>query len=81
MPLYLWLDKKTGKTVEVMRSFAEYEKPPMEEESPGTAEAEWERQIEGGQSVVKGQGWGSGKGYWVLLVGLISSALSAIERI
>ncbi len=64
MPLYLWLDKKTGKTVEIMRSFAEYEKPPTEEESPGTAEAEWERQIEGGQSVVKGQGWGSGKGYW-----------------
>lgn len=63
MPLYLWLDKKTGRTVEVMRSFAEYEKPPTEEEAPDMADADWERQIEGGQSVVKGQGWG-GKGTW-----------------
>ena len=67
--MYLWLDKRTGKTVEVMRSFAEYEKPPTEEEAPGMSDAEWERQIEGGQAVVKGQGWGSGKGNWAIILG------------
>jgi len=33
------------------------------------SDAEWERQIEGGQAVVKGQGWGSGKGNWAIILG------------
>lgn len=64
MPFYRWVDKKTGKEVEVLRIFADYEKPPTKEEAPDIEDPEWERQVSGGQSVVKGHGWGNGKGYW-----------------
>lgn len=64
MPFYRWIDKKTGKEVEVLRIFADYENPPTEEEAPDIKEPEWERQVSGGQSVVKSWNWGAGKGNW-----------------
>lgn len=64
MPIYRWEDKKTGKKVEVLRSFKEYDVPPTKEEAPDVEDPEWERKIGGGQKVNKGNNWGPGKGYW-----------------
>lgn len=69
MPLYAWLDKKTEKKVEVLRSFVDYEIPPAREEAGDMSneefrDADWERQIYGTQRVIKGDSWGPGKGYW-----------------
>lgn len=64
MPMYTWQDKKTEKRVDVIRSFADYELPPTEEEAPGFQDPEWVRVIGESISVTKGNGWGSGKGYW-----------------
>ena len=45
-PIYLWEDKKTKKQVQVIRSVAEIETPPTEEESGIASEAaEWTRQM------------------------------------
>lgn len=68
MPLYCWEDKKTGKQVEIMRSFDEYRDLPLREEAKELtdeefAAAEWTK-ILGTPNVVKGRGWGGGKGYW-----------------
>jgi predicted nucleic acid-binding Zn ribbon protein len=68
MPMYLYEDKVTGKQVEVLRSFDEYEKLPDAEEakelSPEEfANAQWVRLV-GASTVVKGRGWGLGKGFW-----------------
>lgn len=64
MPFYCWVDKKSGKEVEVLRPFAEYDTPPTAEEAPDVEDPQWERQIQGGQSVVKSWNWGNGKGNW-----------------
>lgn len=67
MPIYTWLDKKSGTTVEIIRSFKDYENPPEGDELPAELqgkECDWERQIGDNQSVVKGNGWGAGKGSW-----------------
>ncbi len=66
MPLYEWLDEVSGTKVEVLRSFADYEVPPQAEEMPEdirAAEHKWVRQIGKSIRVVKGAGWGPGKGY------------------
>lgn len=64
MPMYTWTDKKSGKEVTVIRTFAEYENPPTQEEAPDIQDPEWERNIGDKITVTKGNGWGSGKGYW-----------------
>jgi hypothetical protein len=66
MPLYEWLDENSDTKVEVLRSFAEYELPPMGEEIPEAIrgrEYKWVRQIGKSIRVVKGASWGPGKGY------------------
>jgi predicted nucleic acid-binding Zn ribbon protein len=68
MPIYSWVNKKSGKSVEVIRAFADYEKPPTEEEAPEEKEPEWERNIGADITVVKGNGWGNGKGHWIQLL-------------
>ena len=67
MPMYTWQDKVSSTVVTVVRAFSEYENPPEEEEIPEAIrgqEHEWERLIGADIAVVKGNGWGSGKGYW-----------------
>jgi hypothetical protein len=63
MPIYSWLDKKSGTKVEVIRSFDEYEQHPTEEEAPGLTEPEWERIIDGKRLVTRPVNW-EGKGNW-----------------
>lgn len=65
MPLYTWENKKTGKQVEVLRSFDDYQVPPTKEEAGEEVIPEdWNRLIGGSQRVVKGTNWGPGKGHW-----------------
>lgn len=71
MPLYVHKDKKSGKTVEILRDFSSYKDVPTTEEAiaAGLTEeealhAEWEKQLGTGIKVVKGDTWGPGKGYW-----------------
>lgn len=71
MPIYDWSCKKCGTAVPVIRSFAEYEVPPSDEEvrdapvcNEGTAHV-FVRVIGGKQTVLKGPNWGWGKkGSW-----------------
>lgn len=63
MPMYLYEDKKSGKRIEVLRSFKEYDVPPTKEEAPDIEDPQWERLIIGTQKHVKGPGFGR-KGYW-----------------
>jgi predicted nucleic acid-binding Zn ribbon protein len=69
MPIYQYLEKKTGKKVEIVRTISEHGVLPLAEECPELspeeyAAAEWEQQISGGQFMVRGAGWRGGKGYW-----------------
>jgi hypothetical protein len=71
MPLYPWKNLKTQKEVEVMRTFDEYKEPPTLEEALAQGmdegefnEAEWFKVIGKNIKVVRGDGWGGGKGNW-----------------
>lgn len=71
MPLYIWLDSKSGTTVDILRSFEDYRDPPTEEEAAAAglspeqvADASWEKRLGTGIQVVKGSSWGPGKGSW-----------------
>ena len=68
MPLYRWEDKKTGKKVEVLRSFKEYDVAPTQEEAPDVEDPEWERKIGGGQKLLRGNNWTGSKGNWIVLL-------------
>jgi len=61
MPLYRWADAD-GKEIEVIRTFDDFEVPPTEEEAPEFT-APWTRLL-GISKVIKGYGWGAGKGAW-----------------
>ena len=63
MPIYVWQDKKSGKKVEVIRQFSEYEQGPTKEEAPGIESPEWERIIDGKRLVTRPVNW-NGKGNW-----------------
>lgn len=66
MPIYTWMDEKTGYEFEVVRKFDDYRVPPEDEELPEDErgkERAWKRTIKGKVSVQKAPGWG-GKGYW-----------------
>ncbi len=72
MPMYQYVCKKNGLRVEVIRHFSEYENVPTEEEVRSVigadaempTEFEWEREIGGKQSLVRGENWRGMKGYW-----------------
>lgn len=71
MPLYRWKCKTCEGTVEVLRSFGDYEKGPEPDEVPEGFKCrdpegghDFERTISGKVNVVKGAGWGGGKGNW-----------------
>jgi len=62
MPLYLYKDKKSELKVEVLRSFKEYDLPPIDEELPEGERGKerlWERLISGNQILNK---WPSSTG-------------------
>lgn len=64
MPVYIWKEKKTGREVEVIRHFSDYEIPPTEEESGlNPKKTKWERIIGTGIRTVRGSNW-AGKGNW-----------------
>lgn len=69
MPMYRWVDKNTGKEIEVVRTLADFDLRPTDEEvGPllNTLEfntADWERVI-GTPSLVRGPSWRGAKGYW-----------------
>lgn len=64
MPIYRYRDVKTGKEIDVLRSFAEYETPPTKEEGADGTE-EWIRVLSG-FDLIKSDRWGPGKGHWIL---------------
>lgn len=79
MPLYVYADLNTGKKVEILRSFSEYQSLPTREECPEFSDeefsaAQFEKQLGEGIRVVKGASWGMGKGHWAfpLVLGLVS---------
>ena len=66
MPIYIYVDKKTGYKVEVIRDFEDYQVVPKEEELPEQEkgkEREWQREIGTGIKTIKARGFGS-KGNW-----------------
>ncbi len=72
MPIFLWTCKECGKREEVVRSIADIDVGPDESvaidvlpiEGEGQHVHCWERQISGGQVMVKSPNWGPGKGHW-----------------
>lgn len=67
MPMYEWKSNKE-ETITVLRSLAEYDVPPTEEETTQAgittdAETVWSRVI-GTPKLTKGYSWGPGKGNW-----------------
>jgi hypothetical protein len=78
MPLYTWEDKKTGKTIDVLRSVADIEDIPTKEEMKAELKhpredsltleefeaANFHRITGSGIRTVRGGSWGAGKGYW-----------------
>lgn len=77
MPIYTYRDKKTQKTVEVVRKFDEYENVPTKEEASGLTEleyneADWERIMGSGIKVTRSPGYGT-KGNWILLLAILGS--------
>ena len=71
MPIYSWVDKKTKKEVEIVRSFSLYQDEPSKDEAIGEGltedefdAAEWEKVIGKDIRVIPGESWGPGKGHW-----------------
>lgn len=71
MPLYIHKDAQSGKNVEILRSFKEYEEKPTLEEAlaAGLTEeeytaAQWRRVLGSGIKVVRGANWQGSKGNW-----------------
>ncbi len=69
MPLYTWKSDTTGREVDVLRSFADYEVEPDTREmgvdkdgNPDTGP--WTRLLGKGIKVTRGENWGHGKGNW-----------------
>jgi predicted nucleic acid-binding Zn ribbon protein len=77
LPLYNWKNKKTGKVIEVIRNFSDYQEPPTLEEAPEEKDPEWERMIGSDIKVIKGRSWGGSKGNWLILF----AALPLFERV
>lgn len=83
MPIYHWVDKKTDKSIEVIRTFSEYEVPPTEQEVleaklEFSEPPEWVRIINY-VAVKKGHRWGGGKGNWLWLLTLGGTSLLFIK--
>lgn len=67
MPLYDWIDKKTGYKVVLLRPFAEYDVPPCDEDLPEDErgkDREWQKQLGEGVQTVRGPNWTGSKGNW-----------------
>lgn len=67
MPQYMWLCEGCGQEVEVIRPLAQFEVPPTAEEAGGPGvehEHKWKSILSKPPAVVKGPGWGGGKGRW-----------------
>lgn len=71
MPIYKWSDKNTGKEVEIIRSFDDYEDTPTEEEAlveltkEEFKNAKWVKIVVGGsRSIGFGRFGHGGKGNW-----------------
>jgi len=72
--MYCWVERKSGKEIEVLRSFSDFEVPPTAEElaiiNLVFENPEWERIIKSSPKIIRGDSWGPGKGHWVwLLIG------------
>lgn len=69
--LYVWLEKKSGKQVEVSRRSQDYKVEPSREEAEMNEEeysqAEWERIISNKGTTI---GFGQ-KGHWIILIGTV----------
>lgn len=65
MPMYKWKCAVCSQEVEVLRSISEYEQEPSNSEvsDDDCDEHVWERQMQF-TTVVKGDNWGPGKGYY-----------------
>lgn len=67
MPIYSYVDKKSGLKVDVVRNFSEYEKEPMDEELPEAERGKkrkWSREIGLGIKTIRGPSWSGSKGNW-----------------
>lgn len=69
MPIYDWLDKRTGKQVGIIRSFDLSGDLPTREECPELtdeeyAAAEWDKQLGVGTRFMHGPNWSGRKGHW-----------------
>lgn len=69
-PMYSWLDKVTGRTVDIIRKFDQSDEPPTREDigekefsNEELAAAQWSKVLNK-PGVVKGWNWGGGKGNW-----------------
>lgn len=80
MPIYQYKDKRTGKQIEVIRRFSDYQIPPtlVEADKVLTKEefdsAEWERVIGEGIKTSRAPGFGS-KGNWAFLLFFLAGAI------
>lgn len=69
MPLYDWQDKKSGKTVSIVRAFSGSADVPERGEctefsDDEYASAEWEKQLGVGTRFMHGPNWTGRKGHW-----------------
>lgn len=66
MPMYHWVDKKTGYSIDILRAHEDYQDEPKDDDLPAEErgkDRDWERKIISAPGVTKPWGWGS-KGYW-----------------
>lgn len=69
MPMYDWICTRCAAQAEVIRPIADSDLYPTPEETtkcPGEETHDWVRRLSA-PSVVKGDGWGGGKGNWLQL--------------
>ncbi len=71
MPMYLWRDRRTQKSIEILRDHKEYRTPPTVEEATSLGlteeeakDADWQKLISRGIRMAKSDTWGPGKGHW-----------------
>ena len=77
MPMYTWLDKNSGNEIEIIRSIADSDVPPTEEEArqgeqPQAAgevpkERNWQKLMSPVQRHTYGDNWTGRKGMWTIV--------------
>lgn len=73
MPLYEYKCDTCGEKAEVLVRVTDFVDTSEFTHREGNCDGKWVRVIEGAPTIVRGAGWGGGKGFWIFIAALFTS--------